>query len=51
MQTLAVGLILILWGMRDYARADGNGNHGNHGASGQHTKNGTTISSAARFSS
>jgi len=38
MQTLAAGSILILWGMRDYARADGNGNHGNHGASGQHTK-------------
>jgi hypothetical protein len=40
MQTLAAGLILILWGMRDYAHADGNGNHGNHGASGQQLKTG-----------
>jgi hypothetical protein len=23
---------MILWGMRDYAGADGNGNHGNYGA-------------------
>jgi len=29
MQTLAAGLVMILWGMRDYAHADGNGNHGN----------------------
>lgn len=42
MQTLAAGLFLILWGMRDYAHADGNGNgnHGNLGASGQQPKTG-----------
>jgi len=49
MQTLVS--LTILWGMRDYAHADGNGNHGNlWRIMAKHTKKlGTGISSTAHF--